>query len=79
MVRSGAIPIRIPVWDSDPNIWALTDFEIDTKLFFKAFGFGGFNQMMLKAQKAQKQAFDGDSSDRQRRAYPVLEKFEPSW
>ena len=35
--------------------------------------------MMLKAQDAQKQAFEHESSDRQRRAYPVLEQFGHEW
>ena len=35
--------------------------------------------MMLKAENAQKQAFKGDSGDRRRRTYPVLEQFEPDW
>ena len=52
------------------------------KVFFyiiEAFGFGGFNQMILGAQKAQKEAFESDSSDRRRRAYPVLEQFDQTW
>ena len=48
-------------------------------ILFLAFGFGGFNQMMLKATNAQKQAFEGDSSERERRAYPVLEQYENDW
>ena len=48
-------------------------------ILFLAFGFGGFNQMMLKATNAQKQAFEEDSSERERRAYPVLEQYENDW